>query len=371
MERLQNLKVVKAYGAQDAELNLFTRRYSELIDELIANQWRSVSSSRRFQLVSLALVCGLILLGLNTLHLPPPAMLVFLFALVRATPRVNTAQSKLNELLSDLPAYTKIEEFLAECAENSEAGDSHAPAPALEDELTLRDVRFAYAPGSPLILHGLNLTFPAGSITALAGLSGAGKSTIADLVMGLLVPDEGSVEADGVAITRANARSWRRRVGYVSQDTLLFHDTVRANLLWALPSATNAELAAAIEGASAQFVYTLANGIETVVGDRGMMLSHGQRQRLALARALLLKPSLLILDEATNSLDLENEENILAVLRGLAVTTILISHRPSAVRVAERVYVLEHGQVKLSGDWEDVRGEVEAQAERQGGGLRD
>ena len=232
----------------------------------------------------------------------------------------------------------------------------------MERALRLREVRFAYAADSPVVLDGLSLEFEAGKITAVAGLSGAGKSTVADLVMGLLVADAGSVEADGIAITRANARAWRRRIGYVSQDTLLFHDSIRANLLWAKPSATDAELAAAIAGASAEFVHGLANGIETVVGDRGMMLSHGQRQRIALARALLLKPSVLILDEATNSLDLENEESILRVVKGLGVTTILISHRPSAVAVADRVYVLERGRVKVSGEWDVVRGVVEEEA---------
>jgi ATP-binding cassette subfamily C protein len=361
MERLQNLKVVKAYGAQDAELALFTRRYGDLIKELVANEWRSVAASRRFQMVSLVLLCGLILLGLNTLHLAPAAMLVFLFAFVRASPRLNAAQGKVNEILTDLPAFTRIEEFLRECGENSEAGEVGDSAPALERELTLRDVRFAYGPNSPMVLNGLSLAFDAGKITAVAGLSGAGKSTVADLVMGLLVADAGCVEADGVAITRANARAWRRRIGYVSQDTLLFHDTIRANLLWAKPGATDPELKAAMSAASAEFVHQLGQGIETVVGDRGMMLSHGQRQRIALARALLLRPALLILDEATNSLDLENEESILRVVKGLGVTTILISHRPTAVAVADRVFVLERGRVKVSGAWDSVRGVVEAE----------
>lgn len=367
MERLQNLKVVKAYGAQQAELNLFTRRYDQLMAEMIANQRRSVRSSRRFQLISLALLCALILIGLNGMHLAPTAMLVFLVAFMRATPRMNAVQSKVNEILTDLPAYTHIEEFLALCAGNSEAGDTDAAAPALKRQLTLSEVRFAYAPDAPVVLNGLDLTFAAGEITAIAGLSGAGKSTVADLVMGLLLPDAGTIAADGVAITRTNARVWRRRIGYVSQDTLLFHDSIRANLLWAKPSATQALLEEAIEAASAQFVYQLVNGMDTVVGDRGMMLSHGQRQRIALARALLLKPSLLILDEATNSLDMENEENILNIVRGLSskespMTTILISHRPSAVRFADRVYVLEQGRVKLQGGWQDVRDELEAQA---------
>ena len=373
MERLQNLKVVKAYGAQDAELALFTRRYGDLIEELVANEWRSVAASRRFQMVSLVLLCGLILLGLTTLHLAPASMLVFLFAFVRATPRLNVAQTKMNEILTDLPAFARIEGFLAECAENSEAGEftadptSRTMDPSLgrgtpEVSVMVRDVSFAYGADSPVVLDGLSLQFEAGKITAVAGVSGAGKSTVADLVMGLLVSDSGRVEADGVAITRGNARAWRRRIGYVSQDTLLFHDSIRANLLWAKPLATDAELTAAISAASAEFVYELGQGIETVVGDRGMMLSHGQRQRIALARALLLRPSLLILDEATNSLDLENEESILRVVKGLGVTTILISHRPTAVAVADRVFVLEKGRVKMSGEWDAVRRVVEAEA---------
>lgn len=371
MERLQNLKVVKAYGAQDAELELFTRRYGELIEELVANEWRSVAASRRFQMVSLVLLCGLILLGLNTLHLAPAAMLVFLFAFVRATPRLNAVQTKVNEILTDLPAFARIEAFLRECRENSEAGEVVAPTSMTMEPssrwgtrvfVQVRGVRFAYTAGGPVVLDGLSLEFEAGKITAVAGLSGAGKSTVADLVMGLLVPDEGVVEADGLAITRANTREWRRKIGYVSQDTLLFHDSIRANLLWAKPAATDEELASAIAAASAEFVYGLGQGIETVVGDRGMMLSHGQRQRVALARALLLKPGLLILDEATNSLDLENEESILRVVKGLGVTTILISHRPSAVAVADRVFVLEKGRVKASGAWNVVRGVVEETA---------
>jgi ATP-binding cassette, subfamily C, bacterial len=369
MERLQNLKVVKAYGAQDAELTLFTRRYGDLIEELVANEWRSVAASRRFQMVSLVLLCGLILLGLNGLDLAPAAMLVFLFAFVRANPRLNLVQAKVNEIWTDLPAFTRIEEFLRECGENSEAEAVSDPTSMMMKPslrwgtrpvgVTLNGVSFAYAADAPVVLDGLSLEFEAGKITAVAGLSGAGKSTVADLVMGLLLPDAGTVEADGVAITRANARAWRRRIGYVSQDTLLFHDSIGANLLWAKPEASDAELAAAITSASADFVHGLAQGIETVVGDRGMMLSHGQRQRIALARALLLQPSLLILDEATNSLDLENEESILRVVKGLGVTTILISHRPSAVAVADRVFVLEMGRVKASGEWDKVRGVVE------------
>lgn len=359
MERLQNLKVVKAYGAQDAELKLFSSRSKAVSDELLENEWRSIAAARWFQLGSLALLCGLILLGLGMLHLPGATLLLFLFAFLRATPRLNAVQAKGNEILADLPPFRMIEAFLAECEGHSEQGDPSAPSPTLTRELNLRSVTFAYVSGRHALLDDVSLVLPAGQMTAIAGHSGVGKSTVADLVMGLLLPSSGTVEADGVAITRENARSWRRHVGYVSQDTLLFHDSIRQNLLWARPEATEDDLAEAIEAASAGFVYTLAQGIHTPVGDRGMMLSHGQRQRIALARAFLLKPSLLILDEATNSLDLENEENILHTVRrlntvrggGAGVTTLLISHRPSAVRVADRVYVMEEGKLTLVPSW--------------------
>ncbi len=347
VERLQNLKVVKVFGSQDAELRLFRGRYQGVIHELVENQWRSTASSRQFQVGSLALLCGLILCGLYWLHMAGATMLIFLFAFMRATPRLNTVQAKVNEVVADLPAYAGIQAFLAECAAHGEAEDGDAAPPTLKRDLTLTDVRFAY--GAAVVLEGVSLRLVPGEITAIAGLSGAGKSTIADLIMGLLLPQEGQITADGVAITATNARAWRRRVGYVSQDTLLFHDSVRANLLWAKPSATDAELQEALAAASAEFVYQLPQSIESSVGDRGMLLSHGQRQRIALARAFLLHPELLILDEATNSLDLDNEEKILRTVQGNrhGATTLLISHRPSAVEAADRVYVLENGRVRL------------------------
>ncbi len=363
-ERLSNLKVVKAYGAQDRELEVFTRRYGAVTAELMDNQWRSIAASRWFQIFSMLALCGVILLGLGPLHLTAGTMLIFLFAFMRAAPRLNNVQTRLNEALADLPAYEQIDTFLTECDRNSEQDELPSPAPTLRRELTLRGVTFAYKAGGKQVLRQIDLTLSAGQITSIAGISGAGKSTVADIIMGLLVPQEGTVAADGTPIVRANARSWRGQVGYVSQDTLLFHDSIRANLLWAKPDATDADLAAALQAASAGFVNTLPQGMDTVVGDRGMMLSHGQRQRIALARALLIAPSLLILDEATNSLDLENEENILRSVqaRGHSVTTLLISHRPSAVRFADRIFVLEAGKVALQGSWEEVRGVVEAQA---------
>lgn len=166
--------------------------------------------------------------------------------------------------------------------------------------------------------------------------------------MGLIVPDKGRVLVDGVQLVPTNLKSWRDQVGYFNQDTFLFHDTVRANLLFARPDATEEEIWQALKLAAAdEFVSRLPEGIDTIVGDRGMQLSGGERQRLALARALIRKPSLLILDEATSSLDLENERRILKTLEGLRgrVTILIISHRLSAVQGADTIYELQNGKV--------------------------
>jgi ATP-binding cassette subfamily C protein len=214
---------------------------------------------------------------------------------------------------------------------------------------------------------------PVGEVVALVGPSGAGKSTIADLMTGLLTPDSGRVTVDGVVLDETRARAWREQVGYVSQDTYLFHDTVRANLMWARPGASEAEVREALGLAAAeQFVDALAAGLDTVIGERGASISHGERQRLALARALLRHPRLLILDEATNSLDAHNEQRILDTIERLrgGLTIVMIAHRIAAVRRADRIYVVERGTIVESGSWNELcareHGRFRALCESQG-----
>jgi ATP-binding cassette, subfamily C, bacterial len=193
-----------------------------------------------------------------------------------------------------------------------------------------------------------------------------------------LVPDSGRVTVDGVALDETGARAWREQIGYVSQDTYLFHDTVRVNLLWARPGASEAEVREALALAAAeQFVDALPAGLDTVIGDRGASISHGERQRVALARALLRHPRLLILDEATNSLDAHNEQRILDAIERLRgdliignLTIVIIAHRIAAVRRADRIYVVEGGTIVESGSWDELcareHGRFRALCESQG-----
>ena len=202
-ERLHNLKIVKAHGAQEAEIALYNTRHHQVLADMIHNAWLRTSSSRNFQLLSMVVLCGLILLGLGPMHMTGTAMLIFLFAFLRASPRLATVQSKVTDLVADLPAFGNIQAFLRDCDEHSELQDpGDAGMSPLRREIQLRGVTFAYSAESRTILDCIDLTFSAGSITAVAGASGSGKSTIADLVMGLLHAQSGTVEVDGVVITR-------------------------------------------------------------------------------------------------------------------------------------------------------------------------
>jgi ATP-binding cassette subfamily C protein len=177
--------------------------------------------------------------------------------------------------------------------------------------------------------------------------------------MGLLRPEQGTILVDGVPVYPYGNHTWRQAIGYVPQEAFLFHATVRANLLWARPEASAADLQQALRLAAAEeFVASLPQGLDTVLGDRGVRLSGGERQRLALARALLRQPVLLILDEATSALDPFNEQRIhraLAALHG-QFTIVLIAHRLSTVRMADRIMVLDAGQVVETGTWDELLG---------------
>jgi ABC-type multidrug transport system fused ATPase/permease subunit len=202
----------------------------------------------------------------------------------------------------------------------------------------------------------LSVRIPAGRTVAIVGASGAGKSTFADLLIGLLRPSAGEVRVDGAAVKDDGIAAWRRTVGYVPQESFLLHDSVRANLRWAQPDATDAQMWIALERAAAAGFLRTRQGLDTIVGDRGVQLSGGERQRLALARALLRNPTLLVLDEATSALDSINEQQILETVRSLGgvVTTVIVTHRLTAIRDVDAIHVMSRGRIAESGTWNDL-----------------
>jgi subfamily B ATP-binding cassette protein MsbA len=227
-------------------------------------------------------------------------------------------------------------------------------AASLEKAITFDHVDFSYEPGEP-VLHDVCIQIERGKTTALVGGSGAGKSTLVDLIPRLYDPDTGTIRYDGIDIREFTLASLRSRMAVVSQSTFIFNDTVRANIAYGRPDATEAEIRAAAEQANATgFIREMSDGFDTLLGDRGIRVSGGQRQRIAIARAILQDPEILILDEATSSLDSISEQLVQESLERLMAgrTVIAIAHRLSTIENADWVVVLEDGRVVEQGPYD-------------------
>ena len=306
-------------------------------------------------------------------RMPVAAMFLLIFLFARLVPRLTSLYEKAQLLAGHLPAFESVLDAETQCLAEAETAAKTAEPVTFARTIECENVAFSYRGDDQFALLNVDISIPARATTAIVGPSGAGKSTIADLLMGLITSQQGRVTVDGVQLAPERLASWRSQIGYVSQDTFLFHDTVRANLLWANPDATEDDLWTALSQAAADdFVRKLPAGLDTVVGDRGVALSGGERQRLSLARALLRRPTLLILDEATSALDSENERRIQRAVEQLhaQITIVQITHRLSTIRHADVIYVIDDGQVAEFGSWNELvnrpEGRLRALARAQG-----
>jgi ATP-binding cassette subfamily C protein len=264
-------------------------------------------------------------------------------------PMFQDIQDLAQQFVHCSSAFQIVAATIADC---EAAADRTAQAPPetlrFDEELRLEHADFGYDAMADGVLRGIDLALPAGSLTVLSGVSGTGKSTLLDLVGGLIVPTAGRILIDGVELTAERAPAWRRSVGYMAQEAFLFHDSIRANLAWADPTASDERMLDVLRLAGlAELLRGLPRGLDTVVGDRGANLSGGERQRLALARTLLRLPRLILLDEPASALDARNEDLILDTIAGLRgkTTILLVTHRPSAIAGADRYLTLVDGRL--------------------------
>ena len=373
-EHVDGLKTTKAYGAERRSEQLFAAQSTAVAD---ANERceRLFADARTWLDSGAVVVLGLsIYVAHDLLNLGTAAILVLLYIFARVTPRLASLQSSYQQLMLAMPPFVRVTRAIDHWEAAAEGAADDDARLRLQHALVLRGVHYTYpepddpparghvgsarAPTArPPALRDATLTIGAGATTAVVGPSGAGKSTLADVVLGLLFVQGGHVEVDGVELTPARARAWRERVGYVAQETYLFNDTVRANLRWGCPEATDEEIWAALTLAAAdRFVAALPDGLDTVVGERGRRLSCGERQRLTLARALLRRPELLMLDEATSSVDAENEREIQRAVESLKgrMTMLVITHRLATTRAADVIHVMDRGRIVESGDFESL-----------------
>jgi ABC-type multidrug transport system fused ATPase/permease subunit len=348
-EGLGGVRVVKVYVTEKREDRTFTRGAFRLFRNIA----RTITGTSALTAISTAIVgvLGVLIMVLGgrailagTMTLGELVMYVFFVGLL-AAPLVQIANigTQITEAFAGLDRIHEIRALATE----SEADAGREPVEALAGDVVLEDVDFEYRPDTP-VLRDVSLRAPAGTTTALVGPSGSGKSTLIGLIMGFHAPQRGRVLVDGRDLASLRVGDYRRHLGVVLQDNFLFDGTIYDNIALARPGASRDEVrtAAAIAHCD-EFVDRFEDGFDTVVGERGVKLSGGQRQRVAIARAILANPTVLILDEATSSLDSESEALIRDGLRALrrGRTTFVIAHRLSTIRSADQILVLDGGRI--------------------------
>lgn len=368
-EFLGSLKVAKSFQAEDKYLGMFERVLSDMKRQHLAYVKTNSESGVAFQIAGALTLSAYVLIGVNVAHLTTAELIVLIFVFARLAPMFPQLQTNLQQLLYVMPSFETVrtlETSFRAAAENWAPGGSPVE---MTHEISFKDVNFTYGgQGNARAVDGASFTIPAGRITALVGPSGSGKSTIADLLLGLLSPDEGEITVDGVPLSQDRVGAWRSTTAYVPQDGALINDTIRANLTLGGAVADDGELWRVLTLSAADgFVSRLAGGLNAMVGERGATLSGGERQRLALARALLRGPALIVLDEATSALDGGNQATIastLSKLRG-GMTIVTIAHRPSMISLADWIVVLEHGRVVEQGECAVLAGQSASRLSHQ------
>lgn len=366
---LAGLRLIKSFSAESVRASKIAGRFAAIRRNQMAYM-RAMATERATLHATAATATALALYGaVSVLDVPPTEALVLIVAyarLLQVSLRGLSSWRQLNNATAALHAY---DETLRMCRAAAEPTlHDAAQLPSLKRAVRLDGVSVSYAgesnddaPCRPALSH-IDAEIPVGRITALIGPSGAGKSTLTDLIAGLTTPDSGRILVDDTPLTPDTRAPWRRRVAVVPQDPFLFHDTIANNLRLSHPETTEDDMWKALEAASvADVVRALPEGLETVAGPRGARLSGGERQRIVLARALLRNPEVLVLDEATSSLDRATEHLVGEAIRTLRgrCTTLIVAHRLDTIRHADTVLLLDDGRLVAAGPLAAIRDDVE------------
>lgn len=357
-ETLGGVRVIKAFNAEEQE----NKNFQKGVDRIFNNVKKSLTGTALITSTTGFLIglASAAIMGIGGYYMMQGAMTagdfisfnLYLALMIAPIIQMSNIGSQLTEAMAGLD---RTQELL----NMDEEDDPKVRTDYLVDiegDVEFNDVSFSYDE-SKEVLHNISFNAPAGSVTALVGSSGSGKSTIAGLVATFLNPDSGQVKLDQHDLSKVNLRSYRQHLGVVLQDDFLFEGTIRENILFPRPDASEEELMAAVKGAYVdEFADSFEDGLETVIGERGVKLSGGQRQRLSIARALLANPSILILDEATSNLDTESEAFIQKSLNELMKdrTTFVIAHRLSTIRQADQILVIEDGRIAERGKHDEL-----------------
>ena len=358
LEYLRSLKLLKALFKEEKAAEEINKRSEDLYSAMYLSE---LTTTRVYFLVqSLPVLMLTIIIGVSheILNMPTPIILVFLLFLARIAPRVAQFQQIFQSYHLSSPAVRTVNEMIeASEAANENMNPSGKTFERIRDSIKLDGVTYQFTDGKQPAVNDVSMIIPRNKMIAIVGGSGAGKSTVMDILTGLRRPETGQVSIDGTDLGDLDLSSWRRHIGIVTQDSMIFNASLRDNLLFFSPDASDEDVASALSIAHLNDVVAeLPKGLDTILGEGSVRLSGGQKQRVALARAIIGKPELLLLDEATSALDNESERAVQDAVESIAqtLTIVVIAHRLSTVRRADTIYVMEKGIVVEIGSYNEL-----------------
>lgn len=371
LETFNAVKLILGFGNQRHSMDKLARVLPTYTNTAIQFIMIRALTPLAFEPIGVIIVFITLYLGLYHFKLGLSELFIILYALRISTQNALDITGHKNAIQNMIPSLQQIYRLKSE-AEEMVQFSGHKKFEQLKNNIHLKNISFAY-PNTKAILNNITIIIPKGKTVGIVGKSGAGKTTLIDILMGFYQPQEGHYLIDDISFNSINTESWRKKIGYVPQESFLFNTTIKNNLLWSLETATETEIYEACELAYAnEFIERLPEKYDTIVGEHGIRLSGGQRQRIALARAILRKPELLILDEATSSLDSYSETLIQKSIENIAkeTTLIIIAHRLSTIKKCDTIYVLNDGTITEEGSFmnlsQKIDGEFHNSAKLQG-----
>lgn len=342
-EQLSSLKIIKSFSSEQRYLEKM-QGASKILESQQTKIARYNALSRLVNLTGSAIIFILLLYAsIKIIELPTANLILILLIFSRLMPQLSAIQISVQQLIHSAPEYVDFllkSDSLKECQEKPPAV-GNIETPSFHHEIELKELEYSYPNKNMSAFSGLNAKIVKNQTVAICGPSGAGKSTLADIIAGLIAPVSGQFLVDGIEIDSINRLAWRSSVAYVTQDVFLFHDSIRNNLSWVTQETSDEQLWECLTLAAADtFVRALPQGLDTHIGDRGTQLSGGEKQRLALARALISEPEILILDEATSALDKANQGKIKEALDNLygKLTIVVIAHNQASIEhISQRI----------------------------------
>ena len=353
-ESLSSAKVILGFANQGKNSEILKHNYN--CHMLAALKKRTFSAAVENSYTALGLIA--ILTTLYAAHwfdVPLSETSILVVSFIKAIPIIGKIPAQKNLIDTSFPSYEQIMNLRDRAKELKQRTGSRTFT-GFDDSIMIEEVSYSYDVANT-ILDNVNVTIPKGKMIAFVGESGAGKTTLIDAIIGFNEPISGQIKIDGIPLQDFDIDSYRKKIGYVPQENILFNMSIMDNLLWANEDSTNEDIKKVCKLANAdEFIEKFPEGYHTVVGDRGVRLSGGQMQRVALARAMIRRPDLLILDEATSALDTKSERVIQKAIEKIAseTTLVVIAHRLSTIANADYVYVLENGCIVEKGPYDDL-----------------